>query len=89
MKTSTNDGVQRCHHYTYEAIWNQCDPEKLIKELDVGSSLEDKPAVGKPNHNSPEDEVEKSGIAEKSYDHIVDDYSGHADKFCVDLVSGE
>ena len=89
VKTATNDGIEWRHHYAYEAIWNECDPKELVEQLNVGSSFEDKTTVCKPNHESPEDEVEKCGIAVKSYEHIVDGYLALAPKLWVDPVGRE
>ena len=89
MKAPPNDAIEWCHHYAYDAKWNECDPEELVEELNVESTLDDKATVGKPNHDCPEDEVEKGGIAVEGYKRIVDDYSAFAAELWVNSVSWE
>ena len=85
-KSTPDDAVQREHHDADTAIGHQNHPEKLVKQLQIGVSLEYKSTVWEANKKSPEDEVEEGAVAEENIEGEVGHESELTTKHGVDMV---
>ena len=85
-KSTLDDAVQREHHDADTAIGHQNHPEKPVKQLQIGFSLEYKSTVWEANKKSPEDEVEEGAVAEENIEGEVGHESELTTKHGVDTV---
>ena len=85
-KGSPDDAINRKHHDSNAAIWDKDDPEKLVEQTEVRSTLVDKTSLWKANEDHSEDDVEERRVGKENVERKVESESKFAAEFWINLA---
>ena len=85
-KSSLGDAINRKHYDANAAIWDKDDPEKLVEQTEVRSTLIDKTSLWKANEDHSEEDVEEGRVGKENIERKVESESKFAAEFWINLV---